>query len=168
MLNAKQRVEGMKDEGWNEIFNFRRIETRNRCRRHFYYVRGRACRQSRIWLSKKRQETMAARRGCIIKDELVTISNRQTNWTTLGPTPWCTRRDVQNKNHHRSYQLRYQDNDDPARGACLPREEFDYTIFSRIRPAPRSILPYKNSFRFFHSVLSHEPVFKPRKTVVKI
>lgn len=29
-------------------------------------------------------------RGYIIKDELVTISNRQTNWTTLGNTPWCT------------------------------------------------------------------------------
>lgn len=27
------------------------------------------------------------RRGCIIKDELVTISNRQTNWTTLGLPP---------------------------------------------------------------------------------
>lgn len=26
-------------------------------------------------------------RGCIIKDELVTISNRQTNWTTLGLPP---------------------------------------------------------------------------------
>lgn len=26
-------------------------------------------------------------RGYIIKDELVTISNRQTNWTTLGNTP---------------------------------------------------------------------------------
>jgi len=25
--------------------------------------------------------------GYIIKDELVTISNRQTNWTTLGNTP---------------------------------------------------------------------------------
>ena len=57
---------------------------------------GRACRQSLIWLYKKKKkkkerkrwkETMPVRRGCIIKDELVTISNRQTNWTTLGLPP---------------------------------------------------------------------------------
>lgn len=68
-------------------------------------------------------------RGYIIKDELVTISNRQTNWTTLGNTPWCTPHTLSKaKKAYGCYQLRYRDNDDAKRSARLPRQEFDYKI----------------------------------------
>jgi len=72
-------------------------------------------------------------RGYIIKDELVTILNRQTNWTTLGNTPWCTPHTLSKaKKAYGCYQLRYRDNDDAKRGARLPRQEFDYKICSII------------------------------------
>lgn len=68
-------------------------------------------------------------RGYIIKDELVTISNRQTNWTTLGNTPWCTPHTLSKaKKTYGCYQLRYRDNDDAERSARLPRQEFGYKI----------------------------------------
>lgn len=94
-------------------------------------------------------------RGCIIKDELVTISNRQTNWTTLGLPPGAHDALSKTKNHHRSYQLRYQDNDDPDREAPKVFHARNSTTrhFRRfVRPSiDTHTTPNKNSFRFFDS-----------------
>lgn len=100
LLQNKEKWRGNKRE-MRTIFGREYICKDETRRRHFYIVPRDVPTKPNLAIWKTLKERChEVRRGCIIKDELVTISNRQTNWTTLGLPPGAQDAISKTKNHH--------------------------------------------------------------------